>query len=203
MGKENSRKEVLFLEEPKEGAVMSIFERNKHGHFVFKITGRYLSGAEEIKRLESLGYIVGGTAKRTFLSTGSAGYDAKHRLFEAKKFKIVLLPSVPIDLMYGKRFVPDPRCSMESILMEAKRFGYGKIIAGVMPRIREAISDEEMKRIKIAHIEGLHDPIADSDSEACVFRCDCRGSGRLFDTLRIRSQQEFFLGGVFAFFDSL
>ena len=43
-----------------------------------------------------------------------------------------------------------------------KHYGYGKPLAGFIPRVREALSDKQMEELGIYYATALHEPITDS-----------------------------------------
>ena len=118
-----------------EKGVSVSFEHNEHGHIVFEITGLDLTGAQEVERLAK--YRIGDYAKSCLTSTRSDGYDAKHRLVAGRKYRIVLLP--------GKHIARDSERTTANLRAEAAKLGYGQPLAGIIPRIRETISDKQME----------------------------------------------------------
>ncbi len=50
----------------------------------------------------------------------------------------------------------------------ARSFGYEVPFAGVIPRIREAVSDKQMEQMNIWYIACLHMPIKDADGDPHV-----------------------------------
>ena len=112
----------------------SAFERNEHGHLVLTIAPLDLSGVQEIERLEGAGFRVGNYAKSCLASTKKDGYDAVHRIKDRQALKVVLVPGAEI-----KR---DRDRTTEGLRKYAQGFGYTKPLGGIIPRIREAVSDE-------------------------------------------------------------
>jgi hypothetical protein len=147
----------LFVEKiPKD------FSKNKNGHYVVTLAGRNLAGAEEIAKLESAGFKIGSYARQVLLSND---YNKNHRLEEGKKYQVVLVHGKEVG---GRRTTADLKAY-------AKKFGYEVPKAGIVPRIREAISDEKMKEMDFWYIAGLHDLIKDSGGDPSVlssYRCD-------------------------------
>ena len=138
------------------------FERNEHGHVVLSITGLDLTGEQEIERLLAAGFRVSDWAKSCLTSTKGDGYDAKHRLKDGRTYKVALVP--------GKEIKRDADRTTEALRKYAQRFGYEKPLAGIVPRIREAVSDEVMEKMGFWYIAGLHDPIKDSVGDPHVLR---------------------------------
>jgi hypothetical protein len=145
-----------------------VFEKNQYGHIVFEITGLALSGAEEIERLKDAGYRVGDSAKSCLMSSKPDGYDANHRLIAGQKYRIVLV--------LGKELARNR--TTKNLQAHATKFGYEKPVAGIIPRIREAILADLMKEIGIWYIAGLHTPITDADGNPDVLGTSRYGVGQ-------------------------
>jgi hypothetical protein len=149
------------------------FERNEHGHIVFTVTGLDLSGAEEIERLETADFRIGDYARQMLLSTKSDSYDANHRLVAGQKYKVVLLP--------GKHIARDSERTTSNLRAAGAKFGYSKPLAGVTPRIREAVSDKQMEEMGFVYIAALHEPVAGADGRPDVLDADRDDDGRWLD----------------------
>jgi len=150
------------------------FERNEHGHIIVTVTGLDLTGVQEIERLEAAGYVLSNWAKSCLLSTKKDSYDKKHRLVANQLYKVALMP--------GKE-IPDANRTADALRKRGmEKYGYGKPQGGLIPRIRESVSDKQMEEMDGAwYIAGLHDPIEDSDGDPYVlyaFRYD--GGRRLY-----------------------
>jgi len=132
-----------------------IFERNEHGHVILLFAGLDLTGAAEIERLESGNFRVGGYAKSCFLSTREDSYDKHHRLEAGRIYKVALVP--------GKEIERDSDRTTENLRKHGmKHYGYGKPLAGLIPRVREVLSDKQMEELGIYYATALHEPITDS-----------------------------------------
>ncbi len=184
---------ALFTQIKNPFAVTTVtnFTVNEHGHVVFTITGLDLTGAQEEARLEAEKFNVWKYAKQILTSTNSDSYDRNHRLVGGQQYKIVLLP--------GKHIKSSERTT-ENLRTEASKLGYGKPVAGVIPRIREIVSDEKMEELGIWYIVALHDPIKDSDGGSNVLGSDNSDGGRLVGELRGQPDNQWLDGGAFAFF---
>ena len=125
------------------------FERNEHGHIIISITGLALTGEQEIERLKSA---VSRWTKSCFTSTKKDGYDKCHRLEDGHEYQLVIIP--------GKEVAQNRTTT--ALREYAAGFGYQQALAGVVPRIREAVSDEMMEKMGFWYIAALHDPITDS-----------------------------------------
>lgn len=137
-------------------------KRNRNGHLTFMITGLDLTGVQEIERLEDTGYHLSEYAK---LSFESREYN-RHRLEVGKKYNIALLPNG-----FGR--------TTEVVQSMAEKFGYNsKSPAGIAPRIREVISDEQMKtkEMNLIYITALS-RVAAIYNGSLVFRSSCNGAG--------------------------
>jgi hypothetical protein len=151
----------------------SAFERNEHGHAVITITGLDLSGADEVERLEAASYRVSDYAKSCFKSTKGDGYDKNHRLEPNRAYKIAIVP--------GKEIERDADRTTANLQKLGEKYGYQKPLAGIVPRIRETVSDEMMKDLDVWYIAALHDPIKDSVGGPGVLSADRSGGGRWVD----------------------
>ncbi|MFA5831776.1 MAG: hypothetical protein WC878_08190 [Candidatus Paceibacterota bacterium] len=135
------------------------FEKNKFGHCVVTIIGQEIKGEEEIERLESSGFVLSQFAK---IILTSGGYDKKHRLEKGKRYRIALIPKSEIG----------DTVTAEYMKYFGKKFGYEIPKAGIMPRIREAFSDEKMKEMNLETIIGFHKPIVAYLDHTFIFRID-------------------------------
>ncbi|OGI14524.1 MAG: hypothetical protein A3E38_00300 [Candidatus Moranbacteria bacterium RIFCSPHIGHO2_12_FULL_54_9] len=144
------------------------FAKNEHGHWILTLTGFDLTGAEEIDRLKAHGFRVGDYATQCLMSTMPDSYDANHRLSGAKTYNVVIVP--------GKE-VKENRTTA-NLRAYAEKFGYQKPLAGIMPRVREAVSDKQLEEMGIVYTAGLHDPIKDSDGGPDVLNSHRYGDGR-------------------------
>jgi hypothetical protein len=129
--------------------------KNDHGHYVFTIIGQNLPGEQEIARVEKG---VSDYVHQILTSTNADGYDNNHRLEGGKEYIIVLVPGREIE---GNR-------TTVNIQECARSFGYKVPLAGIIPRIRVAVSDKQMEQMDIWYIVGLHTPIKDADGDMCV-----------------------------------
>jgi hypothetical protein len=152
----------------------SAFERNEHGHVIIEIEGLDLTGAQEVERLLAADYRMDDWAKSCLTSKKADSYDKNHRLEAGKKYKIVLMPATVIST--------DSERTTDNLRKKAIEFGYQKPLAGIVPRIRESVSDEQMKDIDVWYIAALHDPIKDSDGERLVLFALRDGDGRGLET---------------------
>ena len=144
------------------------FERNEHGHIVIPITSLALTGKQEIDQLTGKGFRFGDYAKSCLTSKKKDGYDQCHRLEVECKYMLALVPTKDVS---GNRTTADGREYGAS-------FGYKQPLAGIVPRIRETVSDEMMKEMGFWYIAALHDPITDSDGDPYVLFADRDGDGQ-------------------------
>ena len=150
------------------------FERNEHGHIIVTVTGLDLTGVQEIERLEAAGYVLSNWAKSCLLSTKKDSYDKKHRLVANQLYKVALMP--------GKE-IPDANRTADALRKRGmEKYGYGKPQGGLIPRIRESVSDKQMEEMDGAwYIAGLHDPIEDSGGLPGVLGASRSVGGRALD----------------------
>jgi len=128
------------------------FERNKHGHIVFKIIGVDYTGAQDIKRLFDRGRPIQKWAVQCLLSTKDDGYDKCHRLERGREYRLAIVPSIEFEWR-----------PTHYVLQQCKKyFGYKQPLAGIIPRIPEIISDATMESMRFDYITALHQPITDS-----------------------------------------
>ncbi|HEY4500816.1 MAG TPA: hypothetical protein VJI70_00925 [Candidatus Paceibacterota bacterium] len=147
------------------------FERNEHGHIVLTFVGLDLTGAQEIERLEGTGFRFGKYAKQCLMSRNSDSYDAKHRLVAGQMYKIALMPGREIEKDSDRTTANLQKRGME-------HYGYGKPLAGLVPRYRERISDKQMEEMGFWYISSTHDPIKDFGGGPLVLSADRGGGGR-------------------------
>jgi hypothetical protein len=153
----------LALQELIEGRFSSrpsSIVKNQHGHYIITVTGLNLTGAEEITRCEGMGAEVSVYAHQVLTSTGPDSYDAKHRLEAGKEYKIAIVPG---------KLVTKNRTT-RNLQAYGASFCYQNVLAGHMPRVRETITNEQMKKEmdSIWYIAGLHNPIKDFDGNPRV-----------------------------------
>lgn len=146
-------------------------ERNEHGHVVLTFTGLDLTGAGEIEHLESANYRVGGIAKSCFLSTKEDSYDKNHRLVAGRIYKVALMPGKEIEH-------EQDRTTANLRKRGTKHYGYGKPLAGLIPRVREVLSDKQMEELGIWYAAALHDSITDSGGDSLVLFTHRLGVGQ-------------------------
>lgn len=151
------------------------FERNEHGHVVLTFTGLDLTGAAEIERLEAANFRVGNYAKSCFISTKDDSYDKHHHLVGGRIYKVALMPGKEIE-----RDVDRTTANLRKRGME--HYGYGKPLGGLIPRVRENLSDKQMEELGILYAAAIHNPITVSGGRPCVLRADRDDDGQWVDT---------------------
>lgn len=136
----------------------SKIEINKHGHFVLTIEGMDLTGEQELERLTSAGFQVRGEAETCLRSLM---FDMNHCLLAGRKYKVPLMPAGEIE-SYKER-------TASALLARGiERYGYQRSPAGIIPRIRECLSDKQMQAMEITHIVAPHIPIKDGHGRSNV-----------------------------------
>jgi hypothetical protein len=78
-------------------------------------------------------------------------------------------------------------------------YAYGKPLAGLMPRIREVLTDKQMEELGIAYVACLHDPIKNSDGYPDVLSTLRYGHGRHLGAYYVHPTYRWRDGGSFAF----
>jgi len=131
------------------------FERNEHGHIVLTVVGLDFTGEQELKRFTAAGYRLNDQARSCLLSTNEDGYDQNHRLVTGQVYKIALMPTREIE--------DDNNRTTDALRKRGiERYGYRKPLAGIAPRTRETVSDEQMEKMGFWYIATPHDTIKDS-----------------------------------------
>jgi hypothetical protein len=137
-----------------EGRNPFVFERNEHGHVVITFSGLSLTGLEEIVRLENKKYKISARAQTCFTNTKLDGYDRQHRLLAAKRYKVALMPV---------SVIPKQSDRMTETLRRhgLQHYGYKTPLAGMLPRLREKISDRQLEELGFHHLAVPHPVISD------------------------------------------
>ncbi|PID51937.1 MAG: hypothetical protein CR972_04510 [Candidatus Moraniibacteriota bacterium] len=143
------------------------FSKNEHGHCVFTITGLNITGKQDKARMEESHFRVSKYAGKVLASTNNDSYDKNHRLEDGKEYNIVLIPGCEVT----------KNRTTANLQAYARSFGYEVPLAGVIPRIREVVSDRQMKQMDIWHIVALHTPIKDTDDDPVVLSAGRDGNG--------------------------
>lgn len=148
----------------------SQFERNEHGHIVLTLYSFDSTGKQEVERLTAAGFRVSDWAKSCLLSTKKDGYDKNHRLVAGQEYKIALMPTREIER--------DSDRTTDALRKRGvEKYGYEKPLAGIVPRIRESVTDKQMEEMGFWYIAAPHDPITDSGGDPSVLRAYRRGVG--------------------------
>lgn len=132
------------------------FDRNEHGHIVLTFEGLDLMGEQEVERLIAAGFRMSNWAKSCLTSTRADGYNKRHRLVAGRQYKIALMPTREIERDFDRTTDALRKRGVE-------KYGYGKPLAGIVPRIRELVSDKQMEEMGFWYIAAPHDTIKDSD----------------------------------------
>jgi len=80
-----------------------------------------------------------------------------------------------------------------------EKYGYGKPLAGVAPRIRKSVTDEMMKKMGFWYIVIPHVPIRDSAGHPNVLTARRNDGGRWFHARWGNPDDQWSDGGAFAF----
>jgi hypothetical protein len=168
------------------------FERNEHGHIVLTFDGLDLTGEQEVERLIAAGFRVSDWAKSCLTSKMSDGYDKNHRLI-AGQYQIALMPTREIER--------DSDRTTDALRKRGiEKYGYEEPLAGIMPRIRESVSDKQMEEMGFSYIAAPHDPIKDSDGDPFVLLAYRIDDGRWLYASWVPPGLRWLVNGAFAFF---
>ena len=129
------------------------FERNEHGHFVFSITGHDLTGAQEIEGLTAAGFRISDTAISCLTSTNADSYDRLQRLVPGRQSYVVTL--MPTKIFKNDR----NRVTDELRHLGLWHYGYHIPLGGIMPLLRQTVSDKQMAEMGFEYIAAPHVPI--------------------------------------------
>ena len=150
------------------------FERNEHGHIMVTVTGLNLTGQEEIDRLLAGGFRLCNWARSCLNGEDMIGrvigvlsYDTAHRLVNQRSYKVALVPALEIYKQDEEDRTID---ALRKRAME--KYGYSNPRAGIVPRIRESISDGRMEDMGFSDIIVPHDPIKDYGGDPCMLGID-------------------------------
>lgn len=135
------------------------------------ITGLALTGEQEIRRLSNAGIRVSEYAKFCLRSLQDDGYDRNHRLVAGQEYNIVLMPTKEIKL-------DDDRTTDALRACGIRKYGYAEPFAGIIPRVREIVSDEQMEEMGFRHIVAPHKPITGPDVSDSLLGMHRNGDGR-------------------------
>lgn len=167
-------------------------ERNEHGHIVLMFEGLDLTGQQENERLIAAGFRVSGWAKSCLVSTKKDGYNQKHRLVAGQRYRVALMPTREIER-------DSDRTTGALRKRGLVRYGYEKPLAGIVPRIRETISDEQMGKMGFRYIAAPHDPIKDYDGDPSVLDADRNDDGSWLHARWAHPDDHWYDAGAFAF----
>jgi len=169
------------------------FERNEHDdHVVLTVTGLDLTGEQEVEQLNAAGFRVSDWVKSCLTSKKADGYDKNHRLVAGQVYKIALMPTREIKC--------DSDRTTDALRERGiKKYGYEKPLAGIVPRIREVVSDKQMEEMGFRYVVAPHDAIKDPDGSPSVLRVSRSGSGPWLHAHLDHLDRQWDDGGAFAF----
>lgn len=151
-----------------------------------QLTATGLTGPNWIERLEKNGYNISSYARNVLNNTAYK----KHILKKDTKLNVAFVSVKDM----GKNYA-----TTQEIQEFAKSKGYEIPTAEVALLVREAISDEEMKKMGFWYIVTLHDPIKDSDGDPFVLSAYRDDGGRWVGAGWDEPGREWFDDGAFAF----
>jgi len=169
------------------------FEQNRHGHIVFTLEGLSLYGDQEIERLTTAQFLISPGAKSCLLSTAEDSYNQKHRL-QNKQYQVALMPT---------REIKSCERTIDGMHRRSTQlYGYKKPLAGVVPRIREAMSNAQMTEMGFSFIAAPHDLIIDLWGNPCVLGIwGGKGRGQCLNIFATDLDEPWKNDGAFAYFD--
>ncbi len=146
------------------------WERNENGHIILSIVGLDLTGEAEVETLRRQKYNVGSWAESCFKSTNEDGFDSVHRLVSGQTYRVVLVP--------GSEIENSSERTTQNLLALGERYGYLRPQAGIIPRLRERLTDKQLEELGWWYIVALHQPIVDVVGRPRVLGLHRVGGGR-------------------------
>lgn len=168
------------------------FKRNEYGHIILLIAGLDLTGKQEVERLIAAGFRVSDWAESCLISAGSDGYDKKHRLIAGQVYNIALMPTKEIHHDADRTTIALRKRGIE-------KYGYEKPLGGIVPRIREFVSDKQMEEMGFWYIAIPHDPIRDFYDDPLMLRSHRSSDGPWLNAVLDRPGRSWDVHGAFAF----
>lgn len=142
------------------------FERNEYGHIVLAFEGIDLTGEEEIERFLRSGLHVSDRAMLCLTSAQKDDYDKNHRLIAGQQYEVALMSTREIERV-------SDRTTSALRLRGHEHYGYAKPPAGIIPRIREIVSNKQMKDMGFWDIAAPHDAIKNSRGVPSILTTSC------------------------------
>lgn len=160
---------LMFFEKPEMSRGKNMQNclpiQGSYGNFILKLFTADLAGGEEVRQLQSKGYELTGGAIDCFHSTD---YDENHRLkVQGRMFRVALVTT--------RSMSKEVATASDVLKWSRQRYGDIRQLAGIIPRVREALSAEWMEKNGITVIVSGHAPIKDKKGVPKVLGCD-RGS---------------------------
>lgn len=168
-----------------------VWERNENGHIGLSIVGLDQAGEAEVESLRRQKYNVGPWAESCFKSTNDDGYDSVHRLVPGQNYQIVLVP--------GKEIKNCANRTTKDLLALGERYGYIRPQAGIIPRLRERLTDKQLEELGWLYVVALHQSIVDKGGHPDVLGLYRDGNGRRVHADRNSPADQWDGGGAFAF----
>lgn len=152
-----------------------VWERNENGHVVLSIVGLGMTGEAEVKGLRRQKYNVNSWAESCFKSTNQDSFDSAHRLVSGQTYRVVLVP--------GSEIENSSERTTQNLLALGERYGYLRPQAGIIPRLRERLTDKQLEELGWWCIVALHQLIVDADCGPSVLGLCRSEDGRGVDAL--------------------
>ncbi|MDP3957396.1 MAG: hypothetical protein Q8Q10_02750 [bacterium] len=146
-----------------------LFPKDQYGRILITVTGSGLLNEEWGPRLKSGGFVL---EQRDLDVLNQPDYNENHRLVPGKQYTVALV--------LGKEVSKDAERTTAHIRQLGERdYGKSSDLRGELALlIREAISDEQMKRWGIHYIAVPHELIRDSVGQHGIFAARRMGDGR-------------------------
>lgn len=152
------------------------WKKNQNDHYCIDFRGFVRSGRDEITYLQSVGVNVGIHAQELLRHPD---YDEHHRLVTNQTYNVVLIPGCDVPVVQRSEediaahrarvgphgMVYTKTRGSKDVQDFARLLGYGPSLAGLVPRIREVVSDKDMEAMGFWYIMALHRPIPDVDGQ--------------------------------------
>lgn len=145
----------------------AFLNRNKHAHWevIIPSMSLILTGLEAVNRLRSRKYAIEQKAEECFIAdTASDSYNKRHRLLHGKDQRVVMV--LGKEIAGGSSYL-----KQKDLEQFAKRYDYEMPVAGIVPGLREAVSDARLEReLRVWSVFVGHRPLLDNASS--TYRMD-------------------------------
>jgi len=167
------------------------YQRNQNGHIMVTIFGLNLTGEQEIQRLTNHAFTVGDVAAVCLKSDAVSGYDIAHRLADGQVYRVIIIPGCTLG----------NQPNTERIKEAARCYGYQIPPAGIIPRLRERLSNAQLEHMGLWHVTALHAPLVDQDNNDNYLRVLRFHKVPYLDAVCVGQEGTWDTNGGFAFLD--